>query len=194
MNRNEKKISRKGFFEELGRNFAGFFEEAFGDELDSFQKQFPDLIRPPGRTDESDFLQRCVKCGKCIRACPFIALQPVLRANEFDRGTPTLRSGTSFCRFCEGFPCIEACPTGAISRQGNLKKIATAVCKQKTCLRTSSIECNACEQICSKTFKAINCRLAGHPPEILTEKCSGCGACLTVCPVTPEPALKLKGD
>ena len=32
------------------------------------------LLRPPGAQGESDFMARCIKCGKCIEACPYQAL------------------------------------------------------------------------------------------------------------------------
>ena len=33
-----------------------------------------DTLRPPGALDERDFLARCIKCGRCIEACPYKAL------------------------------------------------------------------------------------------------------------------------
>lgn len=192
MKKPEKKFSRKNFFKSIVDGFASFVDEIMGDELDDFQKKFPDLIRPPGVVHEDNFLKLCIKCGKCIRACPFLALQPVIHANEFDRGTPCLRVGTSFCRFCEGFPCIEACPTGALTKDGNCKKIATAEAIKEKCLRSNGIDCTACEQICARTWKAISYNLHNQPPTINNRICTGCGACITVCPVSPDPALKLR--
>ena len=32
------------------------------------------LLRPPGIQSEQDFMARCIKCGKCIEACPYAAL------------------------------------------------------------------------------------------------------------------------
>ncbi len=195
-NRQKKqKISRSGFFRELGSSLGQFIDAAFADELTAFAEKFPDLIRPPGCRNESDFLKRCIKCGKCIQACPFIALQPVLHANEFDRGTPCIRTGSAFCRFCNDFPCISACPTGALSLEnGNLQKIARAEVIAKRCLRVNEIACEACGEICSRSFKAISFAKANEPPQIDACSCSGCGACLTVCPVTPERAIALRND
>ena len=33
-------------------------------------------LRPPGSSDEQDFLAKCIKCGRCIEACPFKAIIP----------------------------------------------------------------------------------------------------------------------
>ena len=32
------------------------------------------LLRPPGIQSEADFMARCIKCGKCVEACPYAAL------------------------------------------------------------------------------------------------------------------------
>ncbi len=194
-NRQKKhKMSRSGFFSELGSSFAQFIDAAFSDELEAFADKFPNLIRPPGCGNENDFLKLCIKCGKCIQACPHIALQPVIHANEFDQGTPCLRTGSSFCRFCKDFPCIAACPTGALSPKGNLHKIGRAEALSQRCLRSNGIECEACRAICSRTFNAISFAESNQPPVIDGDLCSGCGACLTVCPVTPDRAIILKPD
>ena len=34
------------------------------------------LLRPPGAQGEADFSARCIKCGKCMEACPYVALFP----------------------------------------------------------------------------------------------------------------------
>lgn len=190
---NKQRISRSEFFKEIGSSLTHFIDSIFSDELTAFAEKFPDLIRPPGCRNESDFLKHCIKCGKCIQACPFIALQPVLHANEFDRGTPCIRIGSSFCRFCSDFPCIAACPTEALSLEnGNLHKIGRAEVIAQKCLRVNDIACEACGEICSRTFKAISFAKPNEPPQIDPNLCTGCGACLTVCPVTPQRAIILK--
>lgn len=73
-------------------------------------------IRPPGALPEDAFLDRCLKCGQCMRICPTNVLQPA----GFDHGlealwTPVLnnRIGTSGCQLnCTA--CSMACPTAAI--------------------------------------------------------------------------------
>src|SRR3989338_541621 len=36
------------------------------------------LIRPPGVLNEQEFLNKCVRCGNCMRVCPTNVLQPVI--------------------------------------------------------------------------------------------------------------------
>jgi ferredoxin len=76
----------------------------------------PTLIRPPGALDEPRFLERCLKCGQCMRVCPTNVIQPA----GLDMGlealwTPSLnmRMGTSGCQL-NCVACGQICPTAAI--------------------------------------------------------------------------------
>ncbi len=76
----------------------------------------PALVRPPGALPEPEFLDRCLRCGQCMRICPTGVLQPA----GLDTGiealwTPVLnnRIGTSACQL-NCVACGHVCPTGAI--------------------------------------------------------------------------------
>lgn len=187
------KTSRKSFFQSIGLCLAEFIDEIAGEELESLQQKFPEIIRPPGVSTEEDFLTKCHRCGDCIKACPYSALYSVFNANSFDNGTPALRVGSSFCRFCQDFPCIAACKTSALSKNGRCDRIGLAKSLPTLCLRIDGNECEACATICNRTFAAITYSGTNSPPQIDADKCSGCGACLSVCPVLPVPALALRG-
>lgn len=194
-------MDRKSFVKTFFSDLLKGVDIAFGDELSAFAEKFPELTRPPGAGSEQEFLETCSKCGNCIRACPYFALKPVLMASEFDRGTPALRVGEAFCRFCPEFPCVAACPTGALSkqRQDRLRKIGNATIIVHNCVRSQGNDCRACLDKCAETGNcAIKIVMPAQNvsefnfPEIITDKCSGCGACLTVCPAYPDPAISLK--
>ena len=59
----------------------------------------PDLpIRPPGSVSEKEFLQLCIRCGQCFRACPNDALQPMgLKRGLDSLWTPALKADWSGC-------------------------------------------------------------------------------------------------
>jgi ferredoxin len=76
----------------------------------------PALVRPPGALPEPEFLDRCLRCGQCMRICPTGVLQPA----GIDTGvealwTPVLnnRIGTSGCQ-PNCVACGFVCPTAAI--------------------------------------------------------------------------------
>lgn len=63
-----------------------------------------DLLRPPGAHGEKDFASRCVKCGKCMEACPYIAIKPARDDAGAAVGTPMIDARAQACRLCEDFP------------------------------------------------------------------------------------------
>ncbi|AXA37504.1 Ferredoxin-type protein NapG (periplasmic nitrate reductase) [Candidatus Sumerlaea chitinivorans] len=131
----------------------------------------PLLVRPPGSLPEPEFLQRCIKCGECMRVCPTNVLMPA----GLDRGfealwTPVLnfRIGTSGC-MPNCVACGHVCPTAAIrpltveekrgvgqyAEQGPIR-IGTAFVDRSRCLPWAlDTPCIVCEEVCPVTPKAI---------------------------------------
>lgn len=76
----------------------------------------PAVIRPPGALAEPDFLNRCLKCGQCMRLCPTNIIHPAgLPSGLEGLWTPVLnfRMGTSGCQL-NCVACSHICPTAAI--------------------------------------------------------------------------------
>ena len=192
MGKNTGKIDRAGFLKSYLFELLDGAYSAFPDELTEFAEKFPELIRPPGASNEQEFLETCQRCGACLKVCQFHALRPVIQGNEFDRGTPALRVGESYCRFCQDFPCVKACPSGALSlaRTTALQKIAVARAGA-SCLRNNGEACQTCLEKCAGLASAITCPAPAKPPQIDARKCSGCGACAVFCPAYPDNAIIL---
>ncbi|HIO65745.1 MAG TPA: 4Fe-4S binding protein, partial [Planctomycetes bacterium] len=59
----------------------------------------PDLIRPPGSVEESEFLEKCIKCDQCINSCPTNVLQPATWAEGGLEGlwTPVMNFNIAHC-------------------------------------------------------------------------------------------------
>jgi ferredoxin len=72
------------------------------------------LIRPPGSLDESHFLDRCIRCGDCMKVCPNNALHPAaLEGGVESLWTPVLVPRIGYCE-PNCVLCSQVCPTGAI--------------------------------------------------------------------------------
>ena len=75
------------------------------------------VLRPPGAVPEDEYLNLCIKCGQCLQVCPYdsIVLEPVTNGAGYGMAyiDPTERG----CYLCEAFPCILACPTGALDHE-----------------------------------------------------------------------------
>jgi ferredoxin-type protein NapG len=173
---------------------VGAFLELFADQTEAIVDLFPDLIRPPGANhSEEAFLAACQRCGCCIEACPHLCIRRYLDPRSFFDGTPFLSLRETPCRVCEGFPCITACPHGALRLPVSGRvTLGRAHWAERLCLRTQGKECTACEVACSQRFRAITGTPTGI--QINTERCTGCGECERACPIQPEPAIIIFSD
>jgi polyferredoxin len=172
------------------------------------------VIRPPGSVEESEFLERCIKCDQCIRVCPTNVLQPAFfQAGVEGFWTPIMDMRAGYCELnCT--LCGQVCPTGAIQRIGMEEKlgigefkeqgpvkVGTAFYDRGRCLPWAmETPCVVCEEVCPVSPKAISTydevitRLDGkkvtlNKPFIIPERCIGCGICEKECPVLDERAV-----
>ncbi|MEW6672406.1 MAG: 4Fe-4S binding protein [Thermodesulfobacteriota bacterium] len=133
------------------------------------------LVRPPGALEEQAFLDRCIKCGQCMRVCPTNVIQPAaLEGGLEGLWTPVLnfRAGTSGCQL-NCIACGNICPTGAIrpitleERLGRNRfadkgpiKIGTAFLDRGRCLPWAMDRpCIVCQENCPVSPKAITTRI-----------------------------------
>jgi len=128
------------------------------------------VIRPPGCVEEREFLERCIKCGQCIRVCPTNVLQPaMLEADIEGVWTPVMNFRMGFCQLnCTA--CGQVCPTGAIQqlsieqklglgpyKKDGPVKLGTAHYDLGRCLPwAKNIPCVVCEEVCPTSPKAIH--------------------------------------
>ncbi|NJN64594.1 MAG: 4Fe-4S dicluster domain-containing protein [Acidobacteria bacterium] len=175
----------------------------------------PLLIRPPGSVEESEFLERCIKCDQCINVCPTNVLQPA----TFSEGgfeslwTPVMNFNIGHCQL-KCTLCSVVCPTGAIRtitveeklgkgtfQQAGPVRLGTAFYDLGRCLpHAMEIPCVVCEEVCPVSPKAIQTKdveakdvygnvVVLNKPFIVPDLCIGCGICQKECPVTDSRAV-----
>ncbi len=169
------------------------------------------LLRPPGSTGENLFLEKCIRCGQCMRVCPNNALHPTL----FESGIEGIWSPILIPRigYCEPTCtlCGEVCPTGAIL-QLTLKqkvgddstppnRIGTAFIDKGRCLPWAMAKpCIVCEEWCPTSPKTVYLveetvvdrggnKVTVKQPHVDPDLCTGCGACEYACPVAGKAAI-----
>jgi ferredoxin len=154
------------------------------------------LIRPPGAAPEEEFVNRCMRCGQCMKACPTGGLQPALyEAGIEGFWTPVLVPRIGCCtQECNA--CGEVCPTDAIHHFEIEEKsrifIGLANVDRSRCLAWfGGRKCLVCAEYCS--YHAIDWKEVDgvRVPLINSHKCTGCGACESACPVQPTAAIRV---
>lgn len=160
-------------------------------------------LRPPGALTEDDFLGACIRCGLCVRDCPYDTLRLAALGEETTVGTPYFVAREIPCEMCEDIPCVLACPTGALDpalTDIDRARMGVAVLVgHETCLNLLGLRCDVCYRVCPLIDEAItlersrNIRTHLHAmfvPTVHTDICTGCGKCEKSC-VLPEAAIKV---
>ncbi len=131
-------------------------------------------IRPP-YSEDGDF-KLCTDCdGLCAKSCP----ENIIKIAE-DK-TPYLSFESKGCTFCE--ECAKVCPENVLKINPDIKPKINAVVEIEKikCVSWHGTICNSCSDVCLDAaikFEGL------WKPEIKNEKCTSCGFCFTVCPVS----------
>jgi polyferredoxin len=170
------------------------------------KREDPHNLRPPGAR-ENDLLDKCVRCGECMRACPTSALQPALSESGLEGlWTPLVIPRLGYCDYsCNA--CGQVCPVQAIPALDLEEKrqqiIGKAYINQNRCIAWSDHkDCIVCEEMCPLPEKAVYLQEAEvkdnqgtvrtiQLPSVDRERCIGCGICEYKCPVNGEAAIRV---
>lgn len=204
----ETPIGRRGFMAlwtglasaVAGSALATSTSKYWGANLADPEAKLP--VRPPGSVPEQEFLQQCIRCGECFKACP----NNVLQSQGFAQGleglwTPIVNADWAGCESsCNA--CGQVCPTGAIRplslEEKKQTRMGLAIVNELTCLPFANREaCQLCVDECNAAgygaieFTAVHTGVdaLGNPvdgtghiaPVVLADKCVGCGLCQTRC-------------
>lgn len=198
----EVQLSRREFIQQTSALGAVSFLPVFRQET---------ILRPPGAVP--DFLARCIRCGKCMEACPYDSIRALGITAGALVHTPFIDPLKTPCYLCQQrgsdgkdrplgkyLRCGEVCPTGALRPIVNDKKVlanvpeelrmGTSVLNRKICLAWKYDSCGECYYNCPLKDKALKDRPEGEQvkgsgirPWVDKDHCIGCGMCNYVCPV-----------
>lgn len=138
-------------------------------------------IRPPWAVAETAFTDLCTACGDCIAACP----QAIIVRGR--AGYPAVDFTRGACDFCGA--CRRACPESAFG-SGDSQPWQLLARVSETCLSSLGITCRVCAEWCDARAIRFRPEVGGRSrPVIEAAACTGCGACVSVC---PEHAIHLE--
>lgn len=146
----------------------------------------PDTIRPPWALGASLFTEKCTRCDECIKACP----EKII--GRGDGGYPEINFKKGECTFCA--KCFDACEMGAFISLPVGKEGASSIQSAKPwrlevnitskCLSLNAVVCRTCGDNCDEQAINFKLQLGGiSEPQVELDDCTGCGACVPVCPV-----------
>ncbi|MCK0197916.1 ferredoxin-type protein NapG [Ancylobacter sp. 6x-1] len=157
-------------------------------------------LPPPGALPHAAFLSACVRCGLCVRACPFDTLRLAELGDDAPLGTPFFIARETPCFMCADVPCARACPTGALDRDiPGIRKADMGVAVlvgHESCLNYKGITCSICHRVCPIRDEAITLEIQiikGRRmviPTVHSDQCTGCGTCEKHC-VLGQAAIRV---
>lgn len=160
-------------------------------------------LRPPGAIAEDRFTAACVRCGLCVRACPYDTLRLAQLGDGVVSGTPFFVAREIPCEMCPDLPCVVACPTGALDKgltDVDQARMGLAVLTDlERCLSALGLRCEVCYRACPVLDKAITLERRHNPrsdkhalfiPVVHSDACTGCGKCEKAC-VLEQTAIRV---
>lgn len=163
------------------------------------------VLRPPCIPPEEEFLNRCIRCGECMKVCLTNVLQPAFgEAGLSGMFSPMMVTRYAYCAY-DCTLCGQVCPTGAIPyftlEHKHARSQGLAAFDRNRCIPyAEGRDCLVCEEHCPVSPKAIQfireeVRTADGSvrtvklPVVRPERCIGCGICENKCPVNGAAAV-----
>lgn len=161
------------------------------------------VIRPPGARPEADFAGACIRCGLCVRDCPYDILRLAEPGLGMATGTPFFIARETPCEMCDDIPCVRACPTGALDPGlvdiDDARMGLAVLIDQEACIAFQGLRCEVCFNVCPLRGQAISIGMRNNPrsdkhalfiPEVHSAACTGCGKCEQAC-ILEKAAIKI---
>ncbi|MDH3594352.1 MAG: ferredoxin-type protein NapG [Rhodospirillales bacterium] len=202
---NQKPVNRRSFLAGTARTACGVGLAGLLLALYAGQARSRPVtaLRAPGALPEAAFLGTCVRCGLCVRDCPYDTLRLAKLGEPVALGTPYFVAREVPCEMCEDIPCVKACPTGALDPGltdiDDARMGVAVLVDHETCLNYLGLRCDVCYRVCPVLGEAITLERLHNPrtgkhalfiPTVHSDHCTGCGKCERSC-VLEEAAIKV---
>ncbi len=138
-------------------------------------------FRPPWTPPEDEFIDQCRRCDDCIAVCETGLLK------KGSGGFPEADFSQAGCSFCGS--CSDACQHDVIQQHVIQEtedvpwNILATINPQ--CLALNRVHCRTCQETCEARAISFTIKTGGVAiPSINTDQCTGCGECVSLCPIT----------
>lgn len=136
----------------------------------------------PWVSDAQAFVEECTQCGDCLTICPEKIIV------KGDGGFPQIDFKEGECDFCG--KCAEICKAPIFTPVTEQPWQKKAVINQH-CLANQSIYCRSCAESCEAQALTFQIGISAVP-KIDNKLCTGCGACVSPCPVNAVAVKEVK--
>ena len=148
-----------------------------------FGKTAKTALRPPWSKADPQFSDACSRCYACIAACP----ERIIVSG--DGGFPEIDFNCGECVFCRA--CVEACAEPVFWDPDEIYPWEIVAAVGDSCLAYHGVFCQSCRESCEAGAIAFPLKPGRTVvPSINAERCTGCGACVSVCPVAAVSVAK----
>lgn len=151
------------------RELFSFLSSPIKEKEDEKQK----ILRPSYYDDVTVFGTECPKC--VTKDCASLCQEQIILIDE--EGLPYLNFSQSGCTYCD--ECALACKSDVLKVENKKLIDAKITISKNDCLSWNATMCFSCKDPClddAIEFKAM------FMPQIIEEKCTSCGFCLSRCP------------
>ena len=202
----DRAVNRREFFKNVAATSATVVGcGAFAGIIGAGGQSSATPLRPPGALPEDEFAGRCIRCMRCVGACPNNAILSL--DDSFGRqhlNTPAIKARRTACMLCnriegEYLKCTQACPSGALRLIRNTPdeirekvSMGTAQIDLDLCYSYNNWTCGACASACPLQGTALTLGM-WERPEVNAEACLGCGLCERSCIRYPQ-AIRVKPE
>jgi ferredoxin-type protein NapF len=148
-------------------------------------------IRLPWLIEADKFTDLCTQCEKCVASCEENIIV------KGDGGFPEIDFTQGECTFCAA--CANACPEPLFIKHDPALTVKPPPWSyhatiSEQCLTYSNVSCQSCQDSCEPSAIRFQYTIGAPPtPEINLDACTGCGACVAICPsqaigIKPPPS------